>query len=32
VRIVAGDEIPGFIGDAPLLSDDYAPVDQLIGR
>lgn len=32
VRIVAGDEIPGFIGDAPFLSDDFAPVDQLIGR
>jgi spermidine synthase len=32
VRIVAGDELPGFIGDAPFLSDDYAPVDQLIGR
>jgi len=32
VRIVAGDELPGFIGDATFLSDDYAPVDQLIGR
>jgi spermidine synthase len=32
VRIVAGDELEGFIGDAPFLSDDYAPVDQLIGR
>jgi SAM-dependent methyltransferase len=32
VRIVTGSELPGFIGDAPFLSDDYAPVDQLIGR
>ena len=32
VRIVAGDELPGLIGDATFLSDDYAPVDQLIGR
>jgi hypothetical protein len=32
VRIVTGDELQGFIGDAPFLSDDYAPVDQLIGR
>ena len=33
VRIVAGPEaVEEFIGDAPFLSDDYAPVDQLIGR
>ena len=32
LRIVTGNELPGFIGDAPFLSDDYAPVDQLIGR
>ena len=32
VRIVTGDELEEFIGDAPFLSDDYAPVDQLIGR
>ena len=33
VRIVAGAEaVQEFIGDAPFLSDDYAPVDQLIGR
>ena len=33
VRIIAGaDALDEFIGDAPLLSDDYAPVDQLIGR
>jgi hypothetical protein len=33
VRIVAGSEaVQRFIGDAPFLSDDYAPVDQLIGR
>jgi hypothetical protein len=33
VRIVAGSEaVQEFIGDAPFLSDDFAPVDQLIGR
>ena len=32
VRIVTGDDLAGFIGNAPFLSDDYAPVDQLIGR
>ena len=33
VRIVAGAEaVQEFIGDAPFLSDDFAPVDQLIGR
>ena len=25
-------EVAAFIGDAVLLSDDYAPVDQLLGR
>ena len=23
-------EVAGFVGDAPLLTDDYAPVDQLL--
>ena len=33
VRVVAGRKaVDEFIGDAPFLSDDYAPVDQLIGR
>jgi spermidine synthase len=32
VRIVTGDDLAGFIGNAPFLRDDYAPVDQLIGR
>jgi hypothetical protein len=32
VRIVTGNELARFIGDAPFLSDDFAPVDQLIGR
>ena len=32
-RVVAGEpDLARFIGDAPLLNDDYAPVDQLIGR
>ena len=25
-------EVEAFIGDAPILTDDYAPVDQLLGR
>ncbi len=25
-------EVTEFIGDAPILSDDFAPVDQLLGR
>ena len=25
-------EVDAFIGDAPILTDDYAPVDQLLGR
>jgi hypothetical protein len=29
---VTGNELARFIGDAPFLSDDFAPVDQLIGR
>lgn len=35
VRIVGGGgatELQAFIGDAPFLRDDLAPVDQLIGR
>jgi spermidine synthase len=33
VRIVSGrGDITAFVGDAPFLSDDFAPVDQLIGR
>ena len=26
------DEVRAFIGESPLLSDDFAPVDQLLGR
>ncbi|WP_431987176.1 fused MFS/spermidine synthase [Streptomyces griseoflavus] len=29
-RIAAGDDLTSWIGDAPLLTDDYAPVDQLL--
>ena len=25
-------EVDAFIGDAPILTDDFAPVDQLLGR
>ena len=33
VRTITGAEaLDAFIGDAPLLTDDLAPVDQLIGR
>lgn len=29
-EIRAGDELAGWAGDAPILTDDYAPVDQLL--
>ncbi|WP_437045646.1 fused MFS/spermidine synthase [Streptomyces sp. enrichment culture] len=29
-RIATGDDLTSWIGDAPLLTDDYAPVDQLL--
>lgn len=29
-RLLAGDELRAFVGDAPVLRDDYAPVDQLL--
>ena len=33
VRVIAGaDALRAFVGDAPFLTDDLAPVDQLIGR
>jgi hypothetical protein len=25
-------EVAAFVGDAPVLTDDFAPVDQLLGR
>lgn len=28
--VLAGDELKAFIGEAPVLTDDYAPVDQLL--
>lgn len=31
VRVVAGDDLDDFIGDARVLTDDHAPVDQLLG-
>jgi hypothetical protein len=30
-RVLDGDALDEFIGDAPELTDDFAPVDQLIG-
>lgn len=27
---IAGDDLEEFVGDAPVLTDDYAPVDQLL--
>lgn len=29
-RIIAGDDLREWAGDAPVLTDDYAPVDQLL--
>lgn len=29
---VTGDALEAFVGDAPVLRDDYAPVDQMIDR
>ena len=29
-RVIDGAELAGWIGDAPVLTDDYAPVDQLL--
>jgi spermidine synthase len=29
---ITGDDLSAFIGDAPILHDDYAPVDQMIDR
>jgi len=29
-RMAEGDDLDVFIGDAPVLTDDYAPVDQLL--
>ncbi|NEK95749.1 spermidine synthase [Modestobacter muralis] len=29
-QVAAGDELTGFIGDAGVLTDDFAPVDQLL--
>jgi hypothetical protein len=30
--ILADDEIDGFLGVSPILTDNFAPVDQLLGR
>jgi spermidine synthase len=29
---ISGEDLSAFIGDAPILHDDYAPVDQMIDR
>ncbi|MBT3149377.1 fused MFS/spermidine synthase [Streptomyces sp. CHD11] len=29
-KVATGDDLTSWIGDAPLLTDDYAPVDQLL--
>jgi spermidine synthase len=29
---IDGDELAEFINDAPILTDDFAPVDQMLGR
>ena len=30
--VLVDDELTAFVGDAGPLTDDYAPVDQLIGH
>ena len=30
-RGIEGEDLAAFIGDAPVLTDDYAPVDQMLG-
>ncbi|MDQ3871344.1 MAG: fused MFS/spermidine synthase, partial [Chloroflexota bacterium] len=30
--VLAGKEVDDFVGDARILTDDFAPVDQLLGR
>jgi hypothetical protein len=29
-EVKAGDDLTAWVGDAPILTDDYAPVDQLL--
>jgi hypothetical protein len=29
-RVATGAELDAFVGDAPVLTDDFAPVDQLL--
>lgn len=29
---IDGNDLEAFIGEAPILTDDYAPVDQMLGR
>ena len=29
-RVATGEELAGFVGDADVLTDDHAPVDQLL--
>jgi MFS family permease len=31
-RVVAGDELVDLVGDAPLLTDDFAPIDQWLAE
>ena len=28
--LVDGDDLDAWVGDSPVLTDDYAPVDQLL--
>jgi spermidine synthase len=30
--VTGGDALAGFVAGSPILTDDFAPVDQLIGR
>jgi hypothetical protein len=32
VVLASPSEVSAFIGESPILTDDFAPVDQLLGR
>jgi hypothetical protein len=32
ITVLDGDELADLVGSAPVLTDEYAPVDQLLAR